>query len=219
MARAFSPTMNAVARGSLVVLALLVVAAGWTAWAVENSSYVTWRQVRVEQPVPFSHEHHVGALGLSCRYCHSTVTKSSFAGMPSTKTCMTCHSQIWTNSPILAPVRESWRSGRPIAWRRVTTLPDYVYFSHDIHVTKGVGCATCHGRVDDMTRVVQEASLQMSWCLDCHRHPEQYLRPREEVFNMDYEPAGAQAALGRELVERYAVRDSHALSECSTCHR
>src|SRR5262249_46164795 len=140
-----------------------------------------------EQPVPFSHRHHVGGIGLDCRYCHTTVEVSSFAGIPPTKTCMNCHSQIWTNSAMLEPVRESFRSGKSIEWNRVHHLAGFVYFDHSIHVKKGVGCVTCHGRVDQMPLTWQESSLQMEWCLGCHRNPERFVRPREQVFSMDWD--------------------------------
>src|SRR5262249_10471583 len=151
---------------------------------------------------------HPGGLGIDCRYCHTAVEESSFAGMPSTKTCMNCHSQIWVGSAMLEPVRESYRTGQPIHWQRVYNLPGFVYFDHSIHVHKGVGCASCHGRVDRMPFLYQAQSLLMEWCLDCHRHPEQQVRPREEVFNMAWEaPGGDQPALGRALVKQYGVRD------------
>ena len=132
-----------------------------------------------EQPIPFSHAHHVGGLGIDCRYCHTSVETSSFAGIPPTKTCMNCHSQIWSTSPTLEPVRESFRTGVSIQWTRVNDLPDYVYFNHSIHVNKGIGCESCHGRVDRMPLTWQENSLQMDWCLDCHRDPGKHIRPRD----------------------------------------
>jgi hypothetical protein len=169
-----------------------------------------------EQPVPFSHAHHVAGLGIDCRYCHTSVETSATAGIPPTKTCMNCHSQIWSDSPTLEPVRESFRSERSIEWVKVNDLPDFVYFNHSAHVNQGVGCTTCHGRVDRMPLMWQEASLTMEWCLDCHRHPERYLRPREEVFNASYEPPADQLALGRSLAAQYGI---HTRTSCSTCHR
>jgi hypothetical protein len=216
--RVFGRQWNGIVRGVVVGVPLMLLLVGWVAWGVEKSSYVTGRGIRVEQPVPFSHEHHVGGLGIDCRYCHTSATDSAFAGVPPTKTCMTCHSQIWTNAPMLEPVRESWRSGRPIRWRRVNNLPNYAYFNHSIHVAKGVGCVTCHGHVDDMPLTSQAASLQMSWCLDCHRHPEPNLRPRDQVFIMNRDPARSGAA-ARDLVRRYELRPAGALTDCSTCHR
>ena len=188
----------------------------WLFGAWSRSSWATQAGVAREQPVPFSHAHHVGDVGLDCRYCHTSVETSGFANLPPTKTCMNCHSQIWNTSPTLEPVRESFRSDRSIAWTRVHDLPDFAYFDHSIHVNKGVGCETCHGRVDKMPLTWQKASLQMEWCLDCHRHPEQYVRPREAVFQMGYEPAIDQETLGRQLVKEYKIQS---LTSCSTCHR
>jgi hypothetical protein len=198
--------------GAVFILAAL---AAMTA-AINRSSYVTQAGVPREQPVPFSHQHHVNGVGIDCRYCHTSVESAAFANIPPTKTCMNCHSQIWASSPTLEPVRESFRSDRSIPWTRVHDLPDFVYFDHSIHVNKGVGCSTCHGRVDHMPLVWQEKSLQMEWCLDCHRHPERYVRPREEVFNMDYQVPSDQIALGTRLIAEYKVQS---LTSCSTCHR
>jgi hypothetical protein len=182
---------------------------------VNRSPYVTQQGVAKEQPVQFSHKHHVRELGIDCRYCHTTVEKLAYAGMPATKTCMNCHSQIWTNSQFLEPVRESWRTDRSIAWTKVYDLPDYVYFNHSIHLNKGVGCATCHGRVDLMNVLWQYPTLQMEWCLDCHRHW-RGMRLREHVFDMAYEPPGDQLALGSSLVEQYGIKPR---TDCSACHR
>ena len=198
--------------GSVFILAFLL----WLFGAWSRSSWATQAGVAREQPVPFSHAHHVGDVGLDCRYCHTTVETSGFANIPPTKTCMNCHSQIWSASPTLEPVRDSFRTDRSIAWTRVHDLPDFAYFNHSIHVNKGVGCETCHGRVDKMPLTWQKASLQMEWCLDCHRHPEQYVRPREEVFKMGYEPPIEQEELGRRLVKEYKIQS---LTSCSTCHR
>jgi len=198
--------------GSVFILAFLL----WLFGAWSRSSWATQAGVAREQPVPFSHAHHVGDVGLDCRYCHTSVETSGFANIPPTKTCMNCHSQIWSASPTLEPVRDSFRTDRSIAWTRVHDLPDFAYFNHSIHVNKGVGCETCHGRVDKMPLTWQKASLQMEWCLDCHRHPEQYVRPREEVFTMGYEPPIEQEELGRRLVKEYKIQS---LTSCSTCHR
>jgi hypothetical protein len=219
MAQIFPPGSNALARASLAAVVVIVSAMSVIAYAAMSSSYATNQGVVRDQPVPFSHEHHVGGLGIDCRYCHTSVTESSFAGLPATEVCMTCHSQIWTNAPMLEPVRQSWRTATPIQWTRVNSVPGYVYFNHEAHVNKGVGCATCHGRVDRMPLMYQAASLEMRFCLDCHREPEKYLRPREDVFRMDYEPPKDQLRLGRELAERYHVRDAQTLTNCSTCHR
>lgn len=183
---------------------------------IERTSYVTDVNVPKDQPVMFTHKHHVSGVGMDCRYCHNSVEVSSSAGIPSTEVCMGCHSQIWSEAPILEPVRESWRSGRSIQWNRVHDLPGYVYFNHSIHVTKGMGCQTCHGQVDKMPMVWKENTLLMEWCLDCHRAPEKYIRPKDQVFNMEYKPAGNQAELGAKLVAEYKVRK---LTDCSICHR
>ena len=186
---------------------------------IERSSYITEADVVREQPIQFSHKHHVEDDGIDCRYCHTSVEQSAFAGIPPTKTCMNCHSQIFAASPYLEPIRESFRTGKPIEWTRVHKLPEFVYFNHSIHVNKGVGCASCHGQVNLMPLVRQVASLQMEWCLDCHRHPERALRPREQVFNMQWQPPADQLEEGRRLAREYNIRSVEELTSCSTCHR
>jgi hypothetical protein len=202
----------------LSIFGALFLAAGtlWLVLEISRSPYVTQAGVAREQPVPFSHQHHVGGLGIDCRYCHTSVETSATAGIPPTKTCMNCHSQIWSDSPTLEPVRESFRTDHSIEWVKVNDLPDFVYFNHSAHVNQGVGCTTCHGRVDRMPLMWQEASLTMEWCLSCHRQPERYLRPRGEVFNASYEPPADQLALGRSLAQEYGI---HTRTSCSTCHR
>jgi hypothetical protein len=177
---------------------------------------VTDAQVARQQPIQFSHERHVAGNGIDCRYCHTSVEESSFAGIPPTKTCMNCHSQIFANSSFLEPLRESFRSGRSIQWTRVHDLPDFAYFDHSIHVHKGIGCTTCHGPVDRMPLIWQNASLQMEWCLECHRAPERFVRPRRDVFRVDYVPPANQLELGERLVAEYEIEK---LTSCSTCHR
>lgn len=201
---------------SLFVAGLVAVLGGAAAPIVMRSDYVTGANTNVTQPVQFSHAHHVGGLGIDCRYCHTTVEQSSFANIPPTKTCMNCHSQIWVTSPYLEPIRSSWRTGESIQWTRVNNLPDFVFFNHSIHIKKGVGCETCHGRLDQMPGIYQAQSLQMEWCLDCHRQPQKYVRPREAVVTMGYQPAKSQAELGPELVKAYDIKS---LTSCSTCHR
>ena len=216
MPQYFSPSANTVARFTILGgLASLVIVASLSYWIV-RSPYETMQNVPREQPVPFSHEHHVGGLGIDCRYCHTSVETSSFANIPATKICMNCHSQMWAASPTLEPVRESYRTGKSIEWTRVNDLPDFVYFNHSIHVHAGMGCATCHGRVDKMPLTWQAQPLTMEWCLDCHRHPDRYVRPRAEVFSMDYAPPQDQIAVGARLVQAYHL---HSLTSCSTCHR
>jgi hypothetical protein len=219
MSQIFHHSTNTFARitifGAVFVLGFLA----WAFGALNRSSYATGADVAHVQPVQFSHAHHVGGLGVDCRYCHTTVENSSFANIPPTKTCMNCHSQIWNTSPTLEPVRASFRTGQSIEWVRVHDLPDFVYFNHGIHVDKGVGCESCHGRVDKMPLIRQEHSLQMEWCLDCHRAPEKALRPREFVTKMGYEPAGDQETIGRKLIQEYKIQSVRVLTSCSTCHR
>ncbi len=225
MAQIFHRSANTLAKASIIGGVLLVATLGGIGWTVENSGYTTSQSVIREQPVPFSHEHHVKGLGIDCRYCHTSVEDSHFAGIPATKTCMTCHSQVWTNTEVLRPVRESWATNTPLEWNRVHDVADFAYFNHSIHIAKGVGCSTCHGQVDRMPLMWQHAPLTMSWCLDCHRAPEKYIRPRDQVYNMDYQVARdsgraekTQAELGAALVKEYQIRKEQ-LSNCSTCHR
>jgi len=187
MAQIFDRSSNALARMSLVLTGLIVIALGVTLDQLQRSPWVTRQGQRPDQPVPFSHKHHVQGLGVQCQYCHVTVEKSSYAGIPPTKTCMNCHAQLWTNAQLLEPVRTSWATGKSLPWTKVHDLPDFVYFSHEIHVNKGLGCATCHGRVDQMPLMYMQNSLQMEWCLDCHRNPAKNLRPTSELYNMAWE--------------------------------
>ena len=184
MAQVFDRTSNALARASLVLTGLIVIAVGVALDQLQRSPWVTRQGQRADQPIPFSHKHHVEGLGLQCQYCHTSVEKSSYAGIPPTKTCINCHAQIWTNAALLEPVRESWATGQSIQWIKVHDLPDFVYFNHEIHVNKGIGCASCHGRVDEMPLMYEENSLQMEWCLNCHRNPAVNLRPTSEIYNM-----------------------------------
>jgi len=216
MPQIFSRSANTLAKLSL---ALGLLAAGGAISLLiifGKSSYVTRANEFIEQPLQFSHAHHVGDYGIDCRYCHTSVETSSFAGIPPTQTCMNCHSQLQVDSPSLEPVRASLREDRSLRWTRVHDLPDFVYFDHSIHVKKGVGCETCHGRVDQMPLISQQNSLQMDWCLECHRAPEQFVRPRGEVFTMGYRPPVPQVVLGPQLVREYAIES---LTTCSTCHR
>ena len=180
------------------------------------SPYVTQVNAEREQPVPFSHQHHVRDLGLDCRYCHTTVEKSAYANIPPIKTCMTCHSQIWRNSPMLAPIRDSYASGVPVQWTRVHQLPDFVYFNHSIHVSKGFGCSTCHGRVDLMPITYRAQPLHMAWCLHCHRDPQKFVRPESQIYQMDWQPPKNQDVLGKQLVKQNHIQR---LQDCDVCHR
>ena len=216
MAQVFGRRADTVFRAGAIVLILLVVGSLGSLTTLGRSSWVTRVGVPRPQPVPFSHALHVDRSGLDCRYCHTSVETSAFAGIPSTKTCMNCHAQIGADRDSLARVRASFETNAPLRWTRVHDLPDFSYFDHSVHVSKGVGCSTCHGRVDQMPLVRQEVSLLMDWCLDCHRHPERYVRPRADVFRMDYEPPPDQLELGSRLVEEYGIRR---LTDCTTCHR
>jgi hypothetical protein len=214
----FRPGANTIAVVLLAALGALPILGIGLGYQLTRSPYTTGQNVTRNQPVPFSHEHHVGGLGLDCRYCHTSVEKARFAGLPPTETCMTCHSQIWTNAQMLAPVRTSLADNKPIGWQRVHRLPDYVYFDHSVHVAKGVGCTTCHGPVDQMRLMRQAAPLTMQWCLDCHRDPAKSIQPRETVFDPTWKAPADQAKAGRELAQAYHVRTDH-LTDCSTCHR
>jgi hypothetical protein len=243
MSQIFHRSTNTLSRATIFGAVFIVVILGWVLYVVQGSPFITYAGVRKPQPVPFSHQHHVTGLGIDCRYCHTSVETSSFAGIPPTKTCMNCHSQIWTNAQLLEPVRASYRSGESLQWTRVNQLPDFVFFNHSIHVTKGVGCNTCHGPVDLMPLMYQQESLQMEWCLGCHRDPGKNLRPRDQVFNMRYQPPSSgnlvqmdgqtftdQDALGAYLIKKYQVRVGKMKTEdgqvsvsditsCNTCHR
>lgn len=212
----FNRSANFIAKASIVGLVLVVGGLLGLLTTANRWSWVNNQRVVREQPIQFSHQHHVQTVGLDCRYCHTSAETSTFAGIPPTKTCMNCHSQIWTTSPYLEPVRSSFRDNRSLRWIRVHDLPDFAYFNHSAHVKKGVGCETCHGRVDKMPLMLQENSLQMEWCLECHRNPAQYLRPRSEIYTMGYRPSEPQAVIGARLMKEYHVNPR---TSCSTCHR
>jgi hypothetical protein len=240
MPQLFPPSANNVARISLVALILLLAGVVWAAALMHKSGYRTGEGAYLHQPVPFSHEHHVRGLGVDCRYCHTSVETAASAGIPPISTCMNCHKQIWTNAQLLEPVRQAWRTGVPFQWERVHDLPDFVYFNHSVHVAKGIGCAECHGRVDEMPLTLQVSSLDMQWCLNCHRDPAARVRPRERVFDMSWDPQhptaedlalvgmappeGGEGEAGevdvaefrRRLAEKYDVQS---LMSCSVCHR
>jgi Cytochrome c7 and related cytochrome c len=237
----FHRSTNTIAKVSIFGSIFFLAFFAWIFSTLLRSSYATRQGVVLKQPVPFSHDHHVAGLGIDCRYCHTSVETSAFAGIPPTETCMNCHRQIWTNADMLEPVRASYRDNVPIEWTRVHDLPDFVYFNHSVHVAKGIGCATCHGEVDKMPLMYQEASLQMEWCLACHRDPAKNVRPRAEVFNLHWDPADPESykkymqplpaaasdpewtpskedvqALQAKLAKDYNLQS---LMSCSTCHR
>lgn len=215
----FHRSANTISKVSIFGALFIVAGLIWLVMTFNRSSYVTGAQVVREQPVQFSHQHHVQTVGLDCRYCHTSAETSAFAGIPPSKTCMNCHSQIWSTSPYLEPVRASVREDRSLRWRRVHDLPDFAYFNHSVHVKKGVGCETCHGRVDKMPLMMQKSSLQMEWCLNCHRDPAQFVRPLDQVTVMGYQPAIAQAELGPRLVKEYKIAGLEHMTSCSVCHR
>jgi hypothetical protein len=230
MAQVFHKSMNAVTRIMVIGLPLLASGAFVSLAAFFRSDYTTGVREVVEQPVPFSHLHHVGQLGIGCLYCHSGVETSAVAGIPPTKTCMNCHQQMWTGSDMLQPVRDSYKNKTPIVWNKVHNVPHYTYFNHSIHLGKGIGCYSCHGEIDKMPLVFQSKTLLMEWCLDCHREPEKHLRPKSEVFNMRFKPQDVidpktgkpytdQYALGKDLKEKHLIRDKNTLTNCSMCHR
>jgi hypothetical protein len=211
MPQIFHRSFNTLSLVSIYGSVFALAGIGWALSVLARSPYATNVGITREQPVPFSHHHHVSELGIDCRFCHTSVEDSAFAGIPPTKTCMNCHQQIWVGSKMLEPVRESYKTDESIPWNRVHQLGDFCYF---IHVAKGVGCVTCHGRVDRMPLVWQEKTLLMEWCLDCHRAPEKYIRPREEVFNMTYERKYPNEGL--DLRDKYQIKSK---MSCSTCHR
>jgi hypothetical protein len=215
MPQIFHRSMNTISRVSIFGGVLIVASAFGIGGAVVRSPYATEAGVIRPQPVPFSHKHHVGDVGIDCRYCHRTVETDAFAGMPSTEVCLDCHSQLWRDSPMLAAVHASFDSGRPLTWTRVHDLPDFAYFHHGVHVAKGIACETCHGPVDQMPLMWREQTLHMEWCLECHREPEQFVRPRETVLTMGWKPTDT-TPIGTELMQQYGIRSQ---TNCSVCHR
>ena len=218
MAQVFPRSANWASKASILAALLIVASILGVVLNINRIDYVSMVGVAIDQPVHFSHKHHVTGMGIDCRYWHTTVEVSAFAGGPPTETCMTCHSQIWTEAPILEPVRASFRDNKAIEWNRVHDLPDFVYFNHSIHVSQGIGCQSCHGQVDQMPLMKKAHTLNMEWCLDCHRDPAQFIRPRDQVFNMNYEYPANQETLGKSLVADYDVQTSQ-LTNCSICHR
>jgi len=218
MPQLFSRSSNILARASIAAAVFGVAMTGWAAYTVWWSPYMTRVDVPLDQPVPFSHKHHVAGLGIDCRYCHTGVEKSAFAGVPPTETCMTCHSQIWRDAPMLEPVRASLRTEQPIQWNRVNDLPDFAFFNHSIHVNKGIGCVECHGPVDRMPITRRGESLYMKWCLDCHRAPEEHVRLRKLVTDPRLTADLPEASVGERVAHEYGVKKEQ-LTDCSICHR
>ena len=218
MAQLFRPGANSIA--IVVIVGLFAGPAGaiGLTYALWYSPLATNQFITRGQPVPFSHKHHAGDLGIDCRMCHTGVERGAFAGIPSAHICITCHSQIWTNADILAPVRQSFATDKPLHWQRVNRLPDYVFFDHSIHIAKGIGCSSCHGPVQKMALMRQQEPLTMGWCLECHRHPERYIRPHDQVFNMAWQPSADQTAQGQRLLAANNIHPDHLL-DCSICHR
>jgi hypothetical protein len=217
MPQLFPPSVDLYARVFALGVGLLLVGGTYSAYLLNRSPYWTKVGVGLQQPVPFSHQHHVGELGLDCRFCHSFVAKSPYAGMPDTQTCMICHSQVWKNAPVLAPVRNSYAENRPIAWNRVNDMPGYVYFDHSIHTNKGIGCTSCHGRLDEMPMTWKSTDMEMQWCLSCHRHPEGQLRDPAEIYQMNWTASG-DFHLQEEWIKQRGIQKEH-LTDCSACHR
>lgn len=215
----FTPTHNVLSRLSLLLF--VAGAAGFLGFLdiLHRSPYVRYTKIRREQPVPFSHKHHSN-LGIDCRYCHTSVEKSSFANVPPTQTCMNCHNIMWKESDMLEPVRDSWATGESLEWTRVHDLPDFVYFNHSAHVNNGIGCSTCHGRVDQMPLMYREKPLYMKWCLECHRDPSQFVRPEDKIFDMAFDPTTQSQEVRDALVEEYQIEThNHRLTNCAICHR
>jgi hypothetical protein len=219
MAQTFRRSTNTLAKLMIYGTIFILGGLGYLVYAVNQSSYFTEVNVARQQPVPFSHKHHVTDDGIDCRYCHTSVEQSSYAGVPTTHICMSCHSKLWLNSAMLEPVRASYANNTSLEWTRVNALPDFVYFDHSIHVKKGIGCTTCHGPIGQMPLTWRANTLYMRWCIDCHKHPERYVRPRSDVFDPNYAPPANQLALGRRLVAEYQIKPARAITACYTCHR
>lgn len=215
MPQIFHPSANTIARVSIFGALLFLGGGVFLVWWLMRTPYMNDVGVIREQPVPFSHQHHVDDVGLDCRFCHASVENSSFAGVPPTKTCMRCHSQLFADSPMLAPVRESYDTGQPLVWTRVHDLPDYAHFDHSIHVHKGMSCATCHGRVDRMPLMWRAKPLTMAWCLECHRAPGRFVQPRDRAFDPSAVARGEPHSDCDALVKAYGLESK---TSCSICH-
>jgi hypothetical protein len=211
----YSPSSNSLLAAGLVIALALLVGAPLAMWIYVRTPYNSRVGEATVQPVMFDHRHHVADDGIDCRYCHYTVERSPYAGVPPTAVCMNCHSQIWSSSVQLRPVRESYFYGKLLVWPRVTSLPDFVYFNHAIHVRRGIGCASCHGRVDRMAAVYKAEPMNMSWCLSCHRDPAAYLRPEDHITDMDWNPPN-QREIGERIQRERKIAPP---TNCTACHR
>lgn len=218
MAQVFKPSADVWLRAILVTAALTVVSIVVGGWVYLHSDWLTDVGEPPWQPVPFSHRHHAGELEIDCRYCHYTVEQSAQATLPTAETCMTCHSKVWTEADMLRPVREAYAEGRPLVWNRVVDVPDFVYFNHAIHVDKGVGCTTCHGPIQEMALTYESHSYSMAWCLDCHRDPAPYVRPRDALTDLRWKPTEDQIAVNRRRLHAEGVTPE-TMTDCYTCHR
>jgi hypothetical protein len=220
MGQIFHRGANNIAKASIFVAIIAGGVAFYAFTQIARSSYLTNQGLERPQPVQFSHKHHVGDDGIDCRYCHTSVETAASAGMPPTQTCMNCHTQIWADSPYLEPVRASYRDNKPIEWVRVHDLPEFAYFNHSIHVAKGVGCASCHGDIANMPSVYQQNTLQMEWCVACHRDPGPNIRPQAEIFNTSWNKDDITPAQEKEVADKIkTLRGKDFMTSCSTCHR
>ncbi len=219
MGQIFPRNANLLARLSIFAAVLLIVELLLITTVYFRSNYYRQINVAIQQPVPYSHQLHAGTLGIDCRYCHVSVDKSYFANIPATEICMTCHSQIRTGSAKLTVVRDSYATGQPVLWQKVNRVPSFVYFNHSIHINKGVGCAECHGKINEMPVVWQPQAFFMGFCLNCHRNPEKFLRPLDQVFNLNYVHPANQTELGLQLMKQYGVMPKTQLQNCWVCHR
>jgi hypothetical protein len=215
MALIFPKTTDKYVRIAGAILGFLVLGGAATALYIGHPEVIMTGYSPI-QPVPYSHKLHAGDLGMDCYYCHFTANKSAYAAVPPTETCMNCHTRVKPQSPRLQKVRDSYTSGKPIEWVRVHRLPDFVYFNHQAHVTAGVSCVSCHGRVDQMIEVKQVEPLNMGFCLDCHRNPSPNIRPVEQVTNLNWKPDRDPAAIGQEIVKARGISPPE---HCSGCHR
>ncbi len=215
MPQLFHPSANTLARVGIFGVIFLVTSLLGGLWGWVRSPYMTEVRVPKPQPIPFSHAHHVGDLGIDCRYCHTSVEQEAFAGIPATDVCMNCHSQLWRDTKMINPLLVSLQEGKPIEWTRVHDAPDYVYFHHGIHVSKGISCEACHGRVDKMPLTWKQNTLHMQWCLECHRSPEKNVRPADQVFAMGWKP-DANSPTSAELMTANHIKSQ---TNCSVCHR